>query len=362
MLKRSVNHFNQLALRVLGRPWLDYIASNTMTEFNRRHNDFVWTYDLKALVVGIRDEAPGVKTFTLLPNQHWRSLRAGQHLEVSAMVDGQVVSRYYSLSPMERGRFTITVKRTAQGVLSNWLHRELKVGQTLKIGHPEGQFTYQGQSKLLFICAGSGITPCYSMIKERLQAHDRVDLAMYAQFAKVEDTIFSQTLQDWKGRFDVRLAYDQEPHHPGQLLHARKLSEQYPDLHERDVYLCGPQGFMDNVIAQLQAEGFDLSRLHCERFVAQNFEAPAAEFDVTGAEVYFKHLNAHVCLGEADRGKTLLEIAESRDLHPEVGCRQGMCGTCKLTLTSGQAAGNVLGQAVYLCTAYPASHKVVLDA
>jgi len=39
-----------------------------------------------------------------------------------------------------------------------------------------------------------------------------------------------------------------------------------------------------------------------------------------------------------------------------------MCGSCKLTLKEGKVSGNALGQAVYLCTSYPDSAKVVLDA
>ena len=363
MLKRSLNSVNRLALKHLGRHWVDYIASNTMTEFNRRHNDFIWTYELKALIVGIKNEADGVKTFTLLPNQHWKHMKAGQHIEVSATVNGQTVSRYYSLSPIQRGRFTITVKRVDGGVLSNWLHEHAHTGMALTIAHPEGQFVYQQQRKVLFICAGSGITPCYSMITDRLAHDQKPDMALYAQFSNTSDTIFADTLKSWKTQFDVRVAYSQEAHQPGKLIHALPLREQYPDLDERDVYLCGPQGFMDHIIGMLTREGFDLSRLHCERFVAQSFAAqPAGDFDPVGAEVYFQHIDTHVCLTAEDKGRTLMEIAESRDLHLEVGCRQGMCGTCKLTLKSGQASGNVLGHAVYLCSAYPASRKVVLDA
>ena len=362
MLKGSLNTVNRWALKRLGRQWVDYLASNTMTEFNRRHNDFIWTYELKALIVGVKHEADGVKTFTLLPNQHWKHMKAGQHIEVSAVVDGQRVSRYYSLSPMQRGRFTITVKRVDGGVLSNWLHEHAKAGMALTIHHPEGQFVYRQQRKLLFICAGSGITPCYSMIRECQDLATPPDMALYAQFSHTTDTIFADALTQWKSQFDVRVAYSQEAHQPGKLLHAASLREQYPDLDERDVYLCGPQGFMDHVISRLTREGFDLSRLHCERFVMQDFsEAPLADFDPVGAEVYFQHIDTHVCLTADDKGKTLMEIAESRDLHLEVGCRQGMCGTCKLTMKSGHVSGNVLGQAVYLCSAYPASRKLVLD-
>ncbi|HET8871207.1 MAG TPA: iron-sulfur cluster-binding domain-containing protein, partial [Aquabacterium sp.] len=225
------------------------------------------------------------------------------------------------------------------------------------------QFVFKGQKKLLFICAGSGITPCYSMISDCLSLPDQPDMALYAQFSTRSDTIFAQALDAWKTQFDVRVAYSRDAHHPTRLLGSARLSDQYPDLTERDVYLCGPQGFMDQVIAALTYEGFDLSQLHCERFVPPTTDvSPVGEFDPIGAEIHFEHIDEHVCLTAEDKGRTFMEIAESRGLNLEVGCRRGMCGTCKLTIRSGAATGNVLGQAVYLCSAYPASHRVVLDA
>jgi NADH oxidoreductase Hcr len=50
------------------------------------------------------------------------------------------------------------------------------------------------------------------------------------------------------------------------VLNAQNLLTQYPDLLDRDVYLCGPTGFMDNIIAALVAANFNLAKLHCERF------------------------------------------------------------------------------------------------
>ena len=40
-----MEHYKKLAI-----DWIDYIASNTMTDFNRWFNNFIWTYDLKAMV------------------------------------------------------------------------------------------------------------------------------------------------------------------------------------------------------------------------------------------------------------------------------------------------------------------------
>lgn len=357
---------NQWALRHIDREWLDYVASNTMTDFNRWLNPFLWTYDLKALVVAIKDEAQGVKTITLLPNQHWRTMTAGQHIEVTVDINGVPVSRYYSLSPLVHGQFTITVKRQASGKLSSWLHEHLRVGMELKLNHPQGNFSYQQQNKLLFIAAGSGITPCYSMISALRQAANCPDIALYAQFSRVEDIIFADSFNQWQEqgvRVDIALSQDKALNTSQSLITEANFADLYPDFLERDIYLCGPQGFMDKVVSLLQNLGYDLNKLHSERFVAHDYHAAVpSDFDISQAEIYFQHLNIRLPLSKADEGKSLMQIAECHGVSIESGCRQGMCGTCKLTLKEGQVTGNRLGSAVYLCTAFPASEKVVLDA
>ncbi len=136
-----------------------------------------------------------------------------------------------------------------------------------------------------------------------------------------------------------------------------------PDFLERDIYLCGPQGFMDKVVHILKEKGYDLGKLDSERFLAHEIKPLTPEdFKAAQAEIYFRHLNRRVQLTEADQGLSLMQIAERHHVHIETGCRQGMCGTCKLTRREGEVVGNMLGNAVYLCTAFPASNKLVLDA
>jgi ferredoxin-NADP reductase len=370
LLDAGLNRLNRWALKHVGRQWLDYIASNTMTDFNRRWNDFVWTYELKALVLQVKDEAPGVKTVTLMPNQHWRQMTPGQHIGLTAVINGQSVTRSYSLSPMTDDAFSITVKHVPGGPMSGWVHSQLKPGMTVPISQPQGQFRYLQQPKLLFISAGSGITPCYSITQSLLADPARPDIAFYAQFSTAADLIFARTLSQWRSTglavhtaLSRPNAADTESGQFAPALSAEHIETLVPDFKERDIYLCGPQGFMDKVVGVLRDKGYDLKRLHSERFTAHAaHKLTSSDFKTAQAEIYFQHLDKHIELTEADEGLSLMQIAERHDVHIETGCRQGMCGTCKLTLREGEVSGNTLGNAVYLCTAFPASSKLVLDA
>lgn len=372
MLDRALARVNGWALDTVTPRWVDYLVSNTMTDFNRWLNGFLWTYDLKAVVERIDDEALGVKTFVLRPNQHWRGFQPGQHIEVCLLINGQTVRRHYSLTGLPDGRFSITVKCSATGQASNWMHQHLSAGTSLKIGHPQGRFCHLGQAKLLFLCAGSGITPCHSMLSALLAQPElqRPDLQLMAQFRQASDVIFSETLQQWaQDGLKVTTAFSGLS--PAQCnlpdvsprLDQAQLWHRCPDLLERDIYLCGPTGFMNEMMGHLQALNVDLTRVHTERFVmAEPAAASATQFEAAGAEVFFQHLGARITLTAEDQGKTLLQLGLDHGVLLESGCCQGMCGTCKLTVHEGQVSGNSLGKAVYLCTAYPASRSLVLDA
>jgi len=227
--------------------------------------------------------------------------------------------------------------------------------------------------KALYLVAGSGITPCHSMVNDLLRKApaQAQDLQVITQFKSSAEVIFAQTLQRWaQAGVKVHTAFSQGSATGQSLpgvsssarLDANMLVAQCPDIASREVYLCGPDGFMQAMMGHLQALGVDAKRIHTERFsFASDAASPDANFQAEGAEVYFQHLDTRVTLTAADQGKTLLQIAQDHGVPVESGCCQGMCGTCRLVAHEGQVSGNALGKVVYLCTAYPASRSLVLD-
>jgi ferredoxin-NADP reductase len=292
-------------------------------------------------------------------------------VELVLQINGQEVCRHYSVSAQANGRFSITVKRVEQGQVSNWLHEHLRPGMTVNLHHPQGRFCYEGQRKVLFLVAGSGITPAHSMVNALLDQGQaqRPDIQVMAQFRRAEDVIFKDDLQRWAQHgVKVNQALSSLPvaantTAPSPRLDAQRLQAFCPDLRDRDIYLCGPAGFMTEMLAHLESAGVDMARVHTERFVSSgDATQPDPNFMAEGAEIHFSHLGKSITLTAADQGKTLLQAATDHGLALESGCCQGMCGTCRLVLHEGQVSGNVLGKVVYLCTSYPASRSVVLDA
>lgn len=354
--------FGQLALLVetwvlkaLGREWLHYITSNTMNVVTTRVAPFFWTYECQAKVLGVRHETHDVMTIELLPNQHFSQAIAGQFIEIDVTIDGQLHRRCYSLSHLGQHGVSITVKRKQGGLVSSWLFDHARRGMVFSVSRPQGSFVYQGHDQLLMISAGSGITPCYALANDVLAKVPSADIAMITQFKTGADVIFAAGLQRLAQSCRVDIALSQSADAVRQDVIA--CLESAPELLERDIYLCGPAGFMDKVVAYLSSKNYDLARLQVERF---NFDGYVPTDEHALSEIHFQAHNATVRMTEADRGKTLLEIAEAHGIELEHGCRAGMCGSCKCHLVHGEVSGNKLGIAVYPCTAYPASAKLVI--
>src|SRR5689334_20388018 len=69
--------------------------------------------------------------------------KSGQFLTLIVPMNGKDVRRAYSLcsSPFVDQDLAVTVKRVDNGLMSNWLPENLKVGSKVKIMEPMGQFT-----------------------------------------------------------------------------------------------------------------------------------------------------------------------------------------------------------------------------
>src|SRR6478672_951257 len=114
-------------------------------------------------------ESADTVTLVLQPGRGWGGFEPGQHVSIGAEIDGRRVRRSYSPTGIPRadGRIAITVKRVAGGKLSEYLCDAVAVGAWLDIGPAFGEMTLlaQADGPLLFLAAGSGITPLISMTR-----------------------------------------------------------------------------------------------------------------------------------------------------------------------------------------------------
>ncbi len=259
----------------------------------------------------------------------------GQHLPIEVEIDGKVASRYYSLSssPSRPGRLAISVKRLSAGKVSNWLLDHFQVGDVLSSQTPDGHFhigAHQHQP-LLLLSAGSGVTPMLSMLRYLADHQQLQDVIFYHQCRSREDIPYRQELEQLHQQhpgLEVIIALsnsdDQWQGQKGRL--SLSHLKQLPNLTQRQVFVCGPDGFMAKARNLLSKMGLADSQYHQESFgvaTAVNEPEKSVQLSIDGRQI------------EGNNQQTLLEQAEDAGLEIIHSCRAGLCGTCKVRVEQG---------------------------
>lgn len=321
-------------------------------------------------IVARHEAARDTVTLLIQPNRHWRGFRPGQHLNVGAQVDGRWVHRSYSLSgiPRRDGRIAITVRRVDGGVLSGHLTRHARVGEVLALGPafgdmcwPEGPDAARAtRAPWLFLAAGSGITPLMSLVRSWAASALPVDLTLVYWARTRDEFCFADELRELAlrhGRFKVHFVLTREPQaQEGELrgrLSEARLASLVPDLTERQVYACGPSGFVDTA---RRVAGHAMS-FHAEAFTPP----PLAAVAPRGGTVAV-HLALSGRTLQLPAGQPLLTALEAQGLRPASGCRMGVCRTCVCPKQEGSTQDMNTGElhhghdsALRLCVSRPAS-------
>jgi ferredoxin-NADP reductase len=301
--------------------------------------DPTWSVgSIKARVVAIVDETPDTRTFLLRPNRIWPGAVAGQHVLVEVEIGGVRHQRTYSLSgaPGPGRRATITVKRQAGGLVSNWLHDRLAVGDVLRLGAPAGAFVLPQPvpERLLLLAAGSGITPLMSMLRDLYRrGHAGSVVLVYACRSRA-DAIFGDELAALAACWP---SFALHVHHSSDAgrLDVGTVARLVADYAARHTLLCGPAGFMATFRAHWRARGIE--RLHYETF---GTPAPAAS---PGQPVEVRCLRSERVFEAPGAGALLVE-AEGAGLRPRYGCRIGICHTCQCVKQSGTVENLLTGR------------------
>jgi 3-ketosteroid 9alpha-monooxygenase subunit B len=282
------------------------------------------------------------------------------------------VARCYSLSssPHAGDRPAITIKRTAGGYASNWIHDQVGTGSVLDVMAPAGTFVPKDLDlDLLLFAAGSGITPVMSILKSALAAGRGRVVLVYANRDE-RSVIFAAALRELVAGAAGRLTV---VHWLDSLLgvpSAAALAALARPYAAHEAFVCGPDPWVIVVREALSRLGVPARRVHVERFLslADNpFEAdeaggPEATLAVTLADGAAKRL-------PWPAGSRMLDVLIEAGLDAPFSCRQGICGACACQLTGGEVAmahNEVLEQAdldegyILACQARPLTPEVAI--
>ncbi len=294
---------------------------------------------LQGRIEQLVDETADARTLVIQPGRAWRAHRPGQFVSIGVDIDGVRHTRCYSISSApagNHGRFSITVKAVDGGRVSNYLVRQLRIGEMVYLSPADGEFVLPEitSKPLLFITAGSGITPVMSMLRSLAARDLMVDTVLIHYAPSRADIIFHDELQELAQRFPDQLkihwATTREADDAPLQGHfnSEHLEKVCPDWQSRSAFACGPRGLLASLESTWTAAGC-AELLQIERFQAVLAPVNAG---AVGGEVRFSVSGRLV---QADGAKPLLEVAESAGLAPAHGCRMGICHGCTVKLKSG---------------------------
>jgi len=281
--------------------------------------------DLRGRVVAVHPETRDAVTLVIRPGRGWRPHAPGQYVRIGVDIDGVRQWRAYSLtSALDRDDdcISITIKAIPDGVVSNHLVRRARPGLVVQLDQATGDFVLpERPGKVLFVTAGSGITPVMGMLRNAVDELD--DVVVVHSAPTRDDVIFGGELRTLTASGRIRLVERHTDDHG--MLRLDELADLVPDLAERDTWACGPTGLLDALEEHFDGWGI-LDRLHTERF------RPSVL--VTGAGGTVRYRRADVTV-EADGATPLLDAGESAGVLMPSGCRMGICFGCVVPLRSG---------------------------
>tara|TARA_Y100000310_G_scaffold97479_1_gene95114 strand:- start:3733 stop:4416 length:684 start_codon:yes stop_codon:yes gene_type:complete len=227
---------------------------------------------MNAKIIDIIDETSKVKTFKFKLDEQI-DYEPGQFimliLEEGEGESKTVARRAYSISSWNSqptNEITITLNHTPHGKFSTCLFNS-KIGDKFRADGPHGLFKLNNSDKpVLFLAAGTGITPLMTMI-ESLKDSDR-EMTLVYSIKKKEDIIFSKKLQEIADskrlKFIPTLTQEEAEGWKTGRVTQELIGEAIS--HPTEAYICGMPEFINSVKEFLKQLNIDEKDIHTERW------------------------------------------------------------------------------------------------
>ncbi|MEQ8286670.1 PDR/VanB family oxidoreductase [Thalassospira sp.] len=247
----------------------------------------------------------------------------GAHIKVTVTDNtGQTAKRSYSvINPGQTDRYQIAVLREVEGDGGSlFMHQHLQIGSVVDIELPQNDFPLVADAtKTILIAGGIGITPILAMANSLKQA-DKGFTVHYSSRTRHDMALMEEILEQADGR--CTLYFDGGEASRGMPL-ASILGTPETGKH---VYVCGPGGLIDAVLATARRNRWAADNVHYERF-----STPAAQLDDSSFEV---HLAQSGKSFEVPIGKSILDVLIDEGIDPLYDCKKGNCGICTSVVLS----------------------------
>lgn len=180
--------------------------------------------------------------------------------------DDEGTKRWFTISSTPHDGYIQITTRVTDTTFKQAL-AALPIGGTINlVERPDGDFVWQESDKpLVFVAGGIGITPFYSMLKNRGHSGQPVSATL----------IYNGRTDDLPFKADFNEASKRHPEFHvhyiiGEQLTVDKLTKLVPELAQSEVYVSGPEPMVEALGEQLRANGISDQNLHEDFFPHYN--------------------------------------------------------------------------------------------
>ncbi len=318
--------------------------------------------------------------------------KQGQYLTLKTVINEEDIRRSYSLcsSPIDN-EWKVAVKQIPGGIFSTYANTVLKIGDSLEIMKPSGEFYIEvdplAKNNYIAFAAGSGITPMLSIMKTHLMAEPNSTFKLFYLNRTVKSIIFKEEIEQLKNeyfdRFQVFYFLTKEqrdiPFLNGRF-NAEKLqilTKTFIDVNDTsDCFICGPQDMIFLIRDELVAAGLDKEKVHFELFFSGKTDeenkhiAEVLDHKVEGTDVTIIDGGKEFHFIMEEEYDNILDGALAAGADLPFACKGGVCSTCKCEVVEGNVEmkinyaldeKEVSQNLVLSCQAVPTTEKVVVN-
>ena len=286
-------------------------------------------------ISAIKNEAQAIVISFESGNRNFDNYKAGQYLRLTTSIENKKQTRAYSICNYPSFP-KVLIKRIAGGLFSNFAIDNLKIGDTLLVSEPIGDFVFEKDKNktYLAVAAGSGITPIISHIREALSEGAKVDL-----FYMIRDkssillkTEIDALVTQFSERFQVKMHFSSEE---GRATASQIYSK--VDWSKTETLFCVPFEFQENILKYLDSLDVSEEKIHTELFFSPKSEPifPPNKSVGATATLMVDEYGDEIEL-EISTTKALLGQMIENGIDINYGCKAGVCGACKCLKVEGE--------------------------
>jgi ring-1,2-phenylacetyl-CoA epoxidase subunit PaaE len=309
---------------------------------------------------------------------------AGQYINLKLKLDNDEIRRAYSIcAEPESGELRIAIKAVKNGAFSQFANKSLKAGNTIEVGTPEGNFTFEpkndNQKNYAAFVAGSGITPVLSILKSVLISEPNSSFVLVYGNKSPEDTIFYQQLNDldkqFEGRFFIHYIYSQAKTEGDLFGRIEKstvnfvLNNKHKEKDFDKFYICGPEEMINTVSDVLKQHNVKENDIKFELFSSSTKENEIKQSGDGHSKITIL-VDGDQATFQMNQRQTILEAAIKQGIDAPYSCQGGICSSCLARVTAGTAVmrknailtdSEIASGLVLTCQAVPTSAEIFVD-